>query len=85
MLILRRITGEKAEINTVIGNGYILVNSLSNKDDYEKLLKEWKALADDIYGFVIYNNGVSIMPLYKKSYYFMMTENGATFANLTFK
>jgi len=40
---------------------------------------------EDIYGFVVYNEGQSIIPLYKKSVYFMMTESGKTFANLSLK
>ena len=94
MFILRRYTGENHEVNTVLGNSYNLVKREVDFDEFKRAYTafteggNWDAdspINENIYTFIIYNNGKDIEPLYKPSTYYIMTENGATFANLTFK
>ena len=89
MFILRRIVPDGNEINTCIGNTYNYIRKEENKDEYEKTLNYWlkglKREDNDIYGFLVYNSGADIMPLYQRSVYFIMTSNGQTFANITKK
>jgi len=89
MFILRRITSEGNERNERIGKSYHPVRKIENAEEYQKTFKTWllglEKDDEDIYGFVVYNEGQSIIPLYKKSVYFMMTESGKTFANLSLK
>jgi len=40
---------------------------------------------DNIFAFVISEGGREIFPLYKNLHYYIVTENGKTFKNLTFK
>jgi len=89
MFILRRITSENRQLNDCLGNRYHLVLKVENKDEYEEALKvmKWKDDDETLYGFVIYDQGNQMIycPLYKKSVYFIMTESGKTFANISHK
>lgn len=88
MFILRRITSEGNELNDCLGDRYHLVLKERNQEEYEKALKvlKWKD-DEELYGFIIYSKGNEMIhyPLYKKSVYFIMTETGKTFANISKK
>lgn len=85
MFTLRRITSRNSQSNDFLGDSYNLVYQDLNEDDYNKILESHFGLEQDpdIYGFIIYNSGSSIMPLYKKSKYFIMV-NGATVDKISF-
>ena len=83
MFILRRITSENVEVNTVLGESYNLIDAERNPKDFDKSLGVLKCDKDDVYGFISYNEGCKLTPLYKKSVYFVMMSNGQTFANIT--
>jgi len=94
MFILRRYTGENHEVNQCLGDSYNLVRKEVNFDEFKKAYTsfaeglEWDEdnfISNKIYSFIIYNNGADIIPLYRPSSYYIMTERGNTFANLTFK
>ena len=83
MFILRRITSENTERNTVLGESYILITDERNQNDFEKSNKIMKCDRNDIYGFISHEEGTKLIPLYKKSSYFIMMSNGQTFSNIT--
>ena len=87
MLVLRRITSENLERNTVLGESYLLINAERNQKDFNESLEIMKCDKEDVYGFIScsHNGGGKLIPLYKKSMYFIMTGNGQTFANITQK
>jgi hypothetical protein len=86
MFILRRITSENIEINTCIGNYYVFVSRERNTDEFKRTIKLWSEDdTEDIYALITYDDGESIMPLYKKSYYYIMASDGRTFSNISFK
>jgi len=86
MFILRRITSENLQRNTILGESYLIIDKESNNEEYQKSLKSMKWTDDnDYYGFISYAQGSELLPLYKKSTYFIMVGNGQTFANITFK
>jgi len=89
MFILRRITSESNEINEIIGSTYHLILRERQPKEFKEALKEFSYPDDNefMYGVILYweNNSHRIMPLYKKSHYFIMTESGKTFSNLTYK
>lgn len=87
MLILRRITSEGFESNTVVGNEYDIITEVQHTEKFieTKDLLQIDNSEGKIFGFIIYKKGSEISPLYKKSSYYMMTESGSTFANLSFK
>ena len=85
MFVLRRLTSQNAEVNTVLGDSYNLVDSERNPEDFEKSLEILKCDRNDVYAFIIYRNGSETLPLYKKSVYFIMMSNGQTFSNITHK
>jgi len=86
MFILRRFTSEGFESNSVIGESYNPVYKETNLDEFNRTQELMKfSEIDQIFCFMVYKNGSEILPLYKKSNYYMMTESGKTFANLTFR
>jgi hypothetical protein len=86
MFILRRITSEKIEINTCLGDYYVLVSRERNVDEFKRTVKLWSEDdTEDVYAIVTYNDGSDIMPLYKKSHYYVMASDGRTFANISEK
>jgi len=90
MYTLRRINSDKLEINTNLNENYVLVLEEKNKKEFSnigtKILKfETPEELKDIYGFVSFNEGQSIIPLYKKSQYYIMQSDGKTFDNITLK
>lgn len=86
MFVLRRITSQNVKRNTVLGDSYILIDAESNPEDYKRSLKVMQWNEDtEIYGFISHDEGSRLIPLYKKSKYFVMMSNGETFENITFK
>jgi hypothetical protein len=89
MFILRRITSEGKRMNLCIGEIYEDILKETDKEDFKKICEsmKWSDNDPDLYGFVSYNTpkGNINHPLYKKSTYFIMTETGKTFADLTLK
>ena len=86
MFILRRITKNKLEINTSLDIEYVLVLREKNKEEFEERTKLWNEEdLKDVYGLVCFNDTESIMPLYKDSYYYVMTCDGKTFSNISEK
>lgn len=89
MFILRRITSESIEINDCLGTSYVMILKERNSVEFEKTAKAMKwddaDMTKDMYGFITYNNGADILPLYQKSHYFIMASDGKTVANISFK
>jgi hypothetical protein len=83
MFVLRRLTSQNVERNTVLGESYLLIDAERNPEDFEKSLGILKNDRNDVYGFISYNEGGKLIPLYKKSVYFIMMGNGQTFSNIT--
>ena len=86
MFILRRITVKKVEINTDLGIEYVLVLKEKNKEEFSERTKLWlKEDLNDLYGLVCFEDSEAIMPLYSDSSYYIMTNDGKTFANISNK
>ena len=86
MLILRRITSQGFESNNVVGDGYDLIHSVYNPEKFEEIKKIQQFNdPETIYAYLVYKNGSEVMPLRKLSNYYMMTDKGSTFANLSLK
>lgn len=84
MFVLRRITSENLEINTSLGEDYVLVLKERNEEEFNKMVGSWsEADLSGIYGLVSFNGGESLMPLYERSHYYVMASDGKTFDNIT--
>lgn len=84
MFILRRITSEGLECNTCLGIEYVLVSREANEAEFRDRVNLWTDEdLKEIYGVVCFDDGASIMPLYKKSVYYIMASDGKTFANIS--
>ena len=87
MFILRRITSNGIESNTSLGEHYILITKERNPEEFKQSMKDISHDEDDIFGFVSQESigKIEMIPLYKKSFYYIMASNGQTFANITLK
>jgi hypothetical protein len=86
MFVLRRIPPKSPVRDTGIGESYLLIDAERDPEDYKKSLATLKVSEDkDIYGFISHSEGTKLIPLYVNSTYFIMSENGATFANISKK
>ena len=84
MFILRRILKDGVQINTSLGEDYVLVRRVENKDEFERAVKLWsESDTEDVYALITYDEGQKIMPLYNGGNYYIMSENGSTFDNVT--
>ncbi|WP_347216527.1 hypothetical protein [Chryseobacterium sp.] len=85
MFILRKmVCDQQLESNTILGDLYNVVSE-NNKKDWDHFMERWKTFEEDIYLFIVYRNGSEVMPLYKKQANYIMTSDGKTFCNLTYK
>lgn len=83
MFVLRRILKDGVEINTNLGEYYVLVRRVENKDEFERTVKLWsESDTEDIYALITYDDGKKIMPLYRGSNYYVMASDGKTFDNI---
>jgi len=93
MFILRQIrkAGQGSESNQIIGDGYHLILKESHLEEFERALNaHYKDCPspdceDNLYGFLLFNEGSDIYPLYKGTYNYIMTSEGKTFTNITFR
>lgn len=95
MFILRRLMPEGTkenrytENNTIIGESYTKIDLETNEDSFwavNEALSGKDAPKDEaIYAFIVSPNSDIKIPLYKKSYYYMMTSDGKSFDNMTYK
>ncbi len=96
MFTLRRMTVTGVEMNRAVGDEYTLLDRERNYNEFADFFKhhfkkEHVADMDDkadcdtkeCYAFVI--NGSFVQPLYKVQKAYIMTSDGKTFSNLSFK
>jgi hypothetical protein len=86
MFVLRKITKGGLQMNFNLGSRYNLVDDKTTPEQFANfaghLFTEGKP--DEIYAFISTEN-CEIIPLYKGHSNFIMTGEGATFSNETFK
>lgn len=86
MFILRRVTPGKVEVNTCLGDYYTFISKEKNADEFKRTVEFWsKEDTEGVYALITYNDGADIMPLYTGSYYYVMTSDGRTFSNVSFR
>ena len=98
--ILRQYFADGTQANFIIGEGYNLVtretdktgrafnkslNVFYNVETGQKFPESKMEEACKTYGFITYDEGAKIYPLYEGFKYYMMVGDGKTFANLTLK
>lgn len=86
MFALRKITHKGIEINFNLGDSYSLITKDFAPEEYMRLMNTMNDVYDDkpVYGFVTGVDGTPI-PLCKNQKNYIVSENGATYSNLTFK
>jgi len=93
MFVLRSIDKSHRESNISLGEEYHLVLLEESPKEFKKSYLEYHSIQeknfasflDDVYGYVVYNDGKDIIELVKTKWYYIMLGDGNTFANLTFK
>ena len=96
MFTLRRISGDGIEMNQIIGDGYTYIDREINYEEFrvnfettfgKKHVADMDETSDDdtkkCYAFVC--NSSYVQPLYKNQSNYIMTENGKTFANVSYR
>lgn len=93
MFILRQIrkAGQGSESNQILGDSYHFISRENHLEEFERAKNHhYKDCPDpdcdgQLYAFLIYNEGAVIYPLYKGSENYIMTSDGKTFKNITFR
>lgn len=94
MFILRDFTADKClQSNTCLGDRYSLVYETDGEIFKDTMKIVFGSNIGDIqnpidsylYAFLVYDFGKEIIPLWKDGHYWIMTESGKTFANITYK
>jgi len=88
MFILRRVTSEGNEVNTVLGSTYNKFDKEMNSDEFNKTFDiyypdgypDW----EEIYAFLVHEKGSQLIPLFRKSNYYVMMSDGKTFDNVSY-
>ena len=96
MYTLRTITQDNTQINHYLGNDYLFIGRFESPERFKELYEEefkepFLADSDEkstsrsksIFGFVIENG--NLIPILKGESNYIMTENGKTFSNLSYK
>jgi len=94
MYTLKEIGSDSVITHDYLGYGFSVVNKETSTEYFDKSYRAWSQvdemdanlkMNDAIFAFVISEGGREIFPLYKNRFYYIVTENGKTFNNLTFK
>lgn len=82
MFALRKITKDGLEMNFNLGDSYTLVTKDRSPKEFEDKMKD-HPFYDKAYAFIYWKD--EILPLYKNQHNYIVSENGTTYSNLTYK
>ncbi len=82
MFALRKITNDGLEMNFSLGDSYTLVIKDRSPKEFEDKMKD-HPFYDKAYAFIYCKD--EILPLYKTQKNYIVSENGTTYSNLTYK
>ena len=87
MFVLRKIFGNGVENNFILGKSYQLILADYNSLEFESAARVefGDEFNDECYGFVIGDDITRPYPLWKVQKNYIMSDNGNTFANLTYR
>jgi len=95
MYTLTQIAKDGFTSHDYLGYGFGVVNKEISPEYFLKSYLAWSGendnpnaeidINENIFAFVISEGGKEIFPLYKNQQYYIVTENGKTFKNLTLK
>lgn len=87
-----------SQSNRILGSDYSLILREEHYESFSEMYQktfdsihvadidtESNNLSKNTYGFVVYKDGSNVLPLYKKQQNYIMTENGNTFSNISYK
>lgn len=82
MFTLRKITNDGLEMNFSLGDSYTLVTKERSPKEFEDKMKD-HPFYDKAYALIYCKD--EILPLYKTQKNYIVSENGTTYSNLTYK
>jgi hypothetical protein len=88
MFTLRTVFDDNKQRNNFLGNDFDTFYKTNEDDEFNYYFKELflKPETNDLENvFAIIYNGTKLIPLYKHISYYIVTEKGKTFSNLTCK
>ena len=84
MFTLRKITTDGFEMNFVIGKNYGIEYREKNQEEFNKRCSDYiDAHGEEVYGMICDENS-EFHCLFKKQQNYIMTENGKTYANVSY-
>ena len=97
MFVLRIITKEGVQSNTAMGDSYELIDRFGNSEQFREMFlsvfdtkhvadldPESSNLTKKCHGFVVYDDCSVSVPLFPNNKYYVMTESGQTFSNISY-
>jgi len=85
VFVLRRVTSTGVVVDTILGGFYSLILKENSPDVFKEISADWnKEDIEGSYGIISFFDE-STMPLYQGSSYYIMTDAGGTFANISEK
>ena len=82
MFALRKISSNGGEINFDLGDYYVLITKERSPEEFEDKMKDHPSY-DKTYAYNYCKD--EILPLYKTQKNYIVSENGTTYSNLTYK
>lgn len=82
MFVLRRITSDGRINNQCIGEEYAVFKRGDSNDDFARLAERIHpdyTSSEEIFAVLVAKEGMLLIPLYRKSKYYIMSDNGNTF------
>lgn len=88
-MVLRTKFTDGYEVNTDLGPEYHWIDKETCKDKFDETAvlhfgKEDKHFTPDTYGFIVFDKGREVMPLYKEHENLILNDSGGLFRNLCF-
>lgn len=87
MYTLRTIRTNYPIANQCLGDHYHTILKESTPEEFKKTCEIYwnEPEPEQTYGFIVCFNGSKVLPLFAGNFYYIMTENGKTFDNLSQK
>ena len=82
MFVLRRISGQGVQMNSVLGKSYTFIDDTVDPKEFERSMELFDDNRDKIYAFVG-DEGGNIQPLFRGQGAYIMTGSGKTFSNVS--
>jgi len=98
MFTFRKIVPDGTEHNLFLGESYVFIDRETQYEEFSRAYKQVFSIdhvadLDDMsndfskncYAILVYNDGSDLLPIYKGDLNYVMSSNGQTYANITYR